>query len=349
MNVNLSTNKSILIRTEIIPWMLAGVMVIIFLMSLNVGRYAIPLHAIISNILTTHPFAHHSAADKEWVVIELVRMPRVLAVLLCGMGLGMAGAVMQSVFRNPLVGPEVIGVSSGASLGGVIAILFSFGALATVSCAFLMGMTSLLIVFFLTRQVKQNNILALVLAGVIISGLFNALTGLSQYFADPQTQLPSITYWLLGSFAGVTYEKLALLSAVTLICCSVLLLLRWRINLLSLGDLDALTLGLNVNVLRWSVITLTSLLVTTQVSVSGGVGFVGLIVPHMARIMVGPEHSRLLPASTFLGGIYLLVMDDVARSLAPQEIPIGLITSLIGAPVFAFLFLKVQSKGWSDE
>lgn len=191
--------------------------------------------------------------------------------------------------------------------------------------------------------------LALILAGVIVGGFFSSLTGLAQYVADPQTQLPAIVYWLLGSFAGMTYPKVAILAAVTLVCGVLLMLMRWRINLLSLGEADARALGVNVDVLRWGIIALVALIVAAQVSVSGGVGFVGLVVPHLARMIVGPEHARLLPASALLGGIYLLAMDDIARSVTAQEIPIGLLTSMVGMPVFAYLFWKMQGKGWNRE
>jgi len=278
-----------------------------------------------------------------------VRLPRILLVTLCGMGLAMAGAAMQGVFSNPLVGPEVCGVSAGASFGGVLAIMLGWSATATVSLAFAFGLGALVAAFGLARLAGRSGTLSLVLAGVIIGAFFGALVGLAQYVADPQTKLPSIVYWLLGSFAGTTYDKVALVAGVTLAAGSLLLALRWRINLLSLGQTDAEALGVNVEWLRWGVVALVSLLVATQVSVSGGVGWVGLIVPHLARMLVGPEHSRLLPASALLGGLYLLAMDDLARAATEQEIPIGLLTALIGTPVFALLFWKLQAKGWSHD
>jgi len=203
--------------------------------------------------------------------------------------------------------------------------------------------------FGLARLAGQASAVALVLSGVIVGGFCGALVGLLQTLADPMVKLPSIVHWLLGSFAGATYEKVAIVAGVTLIAGTLLLALRWRINLLSLGETDARALGVNVELLRWGLMSLVALLVAAQVSVSGGVGWVGLIVPHLARMLVGPEHTRLLPAAAFLGGIYLLGMDDIARSLTEAEIPIGLLTSVVGTPIFALLFWKTQSKGWARE
>ncbi|WBK02371.1 iron ABC transporter permease (plasmid) [Methylocystis parvus OBBP] len=320
------------------------------LFSLTLGRYPVPFGEVARIVFTTFPI--NAVGDYEnapWVVVEIVRMPRILLVTLCGMGLAMSGAAMQGVFRNPLVGPEIAGVSSGAALGGVAAIMLSWPALGVVGLAFGSGLAALVAAFGLARIAGRASTLALVLSGVIVGGFCGALVGLLQTLADPMVKLPSIVYWLLGSFAGATYEKVAIVAAVTLVAGTLLLALRWRINLLSLGETDARALGVNVELLRWSLMGLVAVLVAAQVSVSGGVGWVGLIVPHLARMLVGPEHTRLLPTSAFLGGIYLLAMDDIARSLTEQEIPIGLLTSVVGTPIFAFLFWKTQSKGWARE
>ncbi len=318
--------------------------------SLSLGRYPVPVADILRILVTTSPFrAVGDASDAPWVVVEIVRLPRILLVTLCGMGLAMAGAAMQGVFRNPLIGPEVCGVSAGASFGGVLAIILGYTAAGTVSLAFVFGLGALAVAFGLARLAGEGGTLALVLAGVIVGAFFGALVGLAQYMADPRTQLPSIVYWLLGSFAGATYDKVAIVAGITLASGSLLLALRWRINLLSLGEVDAKALGVDIEVLRWSIVALAALLVAAQVSVSGGVGWIGLIIPHLARMLVGPEHSRLLPASAFLGGLYLLAMDDLARSATEQEIPIGLLTAVVGAPVFALLFWKLKGKGWASD
>ncbi len=325
--------------------LLAGMVI-----SLTLGRYPIPVADVLRILATTSPFdAVRSSTDTHWIVVEIVRLPRILLVTLCGMNLALAGAAMQGVFRNPLVGPEVCGVSAGASFGGVLAIMLGWTAAGTVSLAFTFGLGAMAIAFGLARLAGHGGTLALVLAGVIVGAFFGGLVGLAQYVADPQTKLPSIVYWLLGSFAGATYGKVAIVAGVTVVAGSLLLGLRWRINLLSLGEADAEALGVNIEVLRWGVVALVALLVAAQVSVSGGVGWVGLIIPHLARMLVGSEHSRLLPTSAFLGGLYLLVMDDLARSATMQEIPIGLLTAIIGTPVFALLFWRLKGKGWARD
>jgi iron complex transport system permease protein len=338
----MTSRKSLLIPASFV------LLLATILFSLSLGRYAVPLPQIIRIVGATLPFgAAHDYADKPWIVIELVRMPRILLASLCGLNLALAGAAMQGVFRNPLVGPEVCGVQAGASFGGVAAIMLGLPAAGAVGLAFLGGMGALVAAFGLTRLAKSEGPLGLVLAGVIVGAFFGALVGLMQYFANPLTKLPTIVYWLLGSLAGATDEKVLIVGAVTLVAGGLLLALRWRINLLSLGEDEAASLGVKVDVLRWCVVGLVALLVAAQVSVSGGVGWVGLIVPHVARMLAGPEHARLMPVSAFLGGFYLLAMDDLARSATGQEIPIGLLTAVVGAPVFAIMFWRLQSKGWT--
>ncbi len=332
------------------PILLFAVLVSLVLFSLTLGRYPVPFGEVARIVFTTFPFnATGDYTNAPWVVVEIVRMPRILLVTLCGMGLAMSGAAMQGVFRNPLVGPEIAGVSSGAALGGVAAIMLSWPTFGIVGLAFGSGLLALVAAFGLASLAGRASTLALVLSGVIVGGFCSALVGLMQTLADPMVKLPSIVYWLLGSFAGATYEKVALVASVTLVAGTLLLALRWRINLLSLGETDAKALGVNVGLLRWMLMGLVALLVAAQVSVSGGVGWVGLIVPHLARMLVGPEHTRLLPTAAFLGGIYLLGMDDIARSLTEQEIPIGLLTSVVGTPIFALLFWRTQSRGWAHE
>jgi iron complex transport system permease protein len=325
-------------------------LVALMLLSLTIGRYPISFAEAGRILFTTSPFSAAASYDNvPWVVVEIVRLPRVLAVTLCGMGLALAGAAAQGVFRNPLVSPEIMGVSTGASLGGALAILLSLPAFGVLGAAFAFGLLALVLAFGLGQLGRGSGTLGLILAGIVISGLFSAGLGLVQYMADPQSKLPSIVYWLLGSFAGTTYQKLGIVSAATLIGGAGLLALSWRINLLALGTLDAVALGVNVDRLRWAVIGLIALIVAAQVSISGIVGWVGLIIPHAARMLVGAEHTRLMPVSALLGGIFLLLMDNLARSAVSVEVPIGLLTAALGTPFFAFLYYRQQSRGWADE
>lgn len=328
---------------------LAGVIIL----SLCVGRYpvaprtALRILAALITGATSEPSAGWTAT--ELVVVGTVRLPRVLAAAIAGAGLGLSGAALQGLFRNPLVGPQAVGISSGAAWGGVAAILFGAGPATMVGSAFGFALLALIVVFFLSRATGAANVLSIVLAGVIVSSFFSALVGLAEFFADPERQLPGIVYWLLGSFASISARSVTIIAAPTLIAGAVLLLLRWRINVLSLGDADAAALGVDVNRLRWSVLALVTLIVAAQVSVSGAIGWVGLVVPHLARRLVGPNHQHLLPASAALGAVYLLSVDTVARSIAAQEVPIGVLTALLGTPVFAVVFWRSQARGWTRE
>lgn len=342
-------NRNKFLNFGLIPSLFV-LMIASMIFSLWLGRYPVSPGEIVHIIFTTPLGDVHDPDDIPWIVIMIVRLPRILLVTLCGMGLAMAGAALQGVFHNPLVGPEVIGVSSGASFGGVLAILLGLSSFSgVVALAFVFSAGALVAAFIISRMAGRSGILGLILAGVIIGAFFTALTGIVTYMADPTSNLPSIVYWLMGSFASATYAKVALMANVTLVCGTVLLGLSWRINLLSLGESDAQALGISVNTLRWGIVACVSLIVATQVAVSGGVGWIGLVIPHLARMLTGPEHSRLLPVSMLLGGIYLLIMDDLARTLTMQEIPIGLLTAIVGTPIFLMLFLKMQNKGWNND
>ena len=258
----------------------------------------------------------------------------------------MAGAGLQGVFRNPLVGPQIIGVSSGASFGGVLAILLFESQVWTIGLAFVFGLAAVSIVYFMSRVGGRSPVLTLVLAGVVTSAFFSALVSLVKYTADPYDKLPAIVFWLMGSLATVTHEKLLIASGPVLAAGMVLYLMSFRINVLSLGDEEAEGLGVRVEANRRVVLVCVTLITSSLVAICGVIGWVGLVVPHIGRMIVGPDHRVLLPTSGLLGAIYLLVIDDLARALTPAEIPIGIITAVIGAPVFGYLLKRTQAKGW---
>lgn len=321
---------------------LAALLVIAAVASLGLGRYDIAFPRVVQILLSPLLKPEVAVAPTEANVVFTVRMPRILLAMLAGSGLALSGATMQGVFRNPLVGPQVMGVSSGAAFGGVLAILFSLSRYGLLASAFAFGLSALVLVYVLNGIVARRNILALVLAGVVVSGFFAALVSLVQYLADTEDKLPAMVFWLLGSFATASWEKFALIAAPMVVASLLLLGLRWRINLLSLGDEDARAMGINVEPLRWTVLILVSFLVATQVAVSGIIGWIGLVVPHLARMLVGPDHRVLMPASFLLGALYLLVIDTVARTATETEIPLGILTALIGTPVFAFVLKQTQ-------
>ncbi len=336
-------------RPYIGPVLLLILLLLIVVSLATLGRYPLTVGQVIHVLLTTTPFgARGEFTNTPWVVVEIVRLPRILLVSLCGAGLALAGAAMQGVFRNPARLAGYRRGTAGAACGGVIAILLGFAASGIVGTAFLFGFGALALAFMLARLSGRAGTLALILAGVVIGSFFGSVLGLLEYLASGRPELPQIIYWLLGSFAGRDPTRKSRSSPPRWPSAGTLLLaLRWRINVLSLDELDAAALGINSGILRWVIIGLVSLIVAAQVSVSGGVGWVGLVVPHLARMLVGPDHVRLLPTSALLGAIYLLVMDDIARSVGTQEIPIGLLTSAVGTPVFAFLFWKLGDRGWT--
>jgi len=323
------------------------------IVTIGIGRYNLPplkvSHILLGMFFPSTIPEIPPWRPVEWGIVTEVRMPRMLVTAFAGMGLGISGAALQGLFRNPLVGPQIIGISSGASFGGVLAILFSLPSFAVVGAAFSCGLLALFLVFLLSRLANRSGSLSLVLAGIICSSFFAALLGLAQYMADPERQLPTMVYWLMGSFAAADWRKVSVIAFPTIISGAFLMLLRWRINLLSLGDEDASALGVKVGYLRWTILVLVSLIVAAQVSVSGGVGWVGLVAPHFARMMTGPDHRFLLPASALLGGSFLLVIDSLARTLTMQEIPIGVLTALVGTPVFGYLFCRTRARGWSHD
>jgi len=321
--------------------------------SLCIGAYPVPLGDVAKILLgLSLPEPLRPAAswtDAEFAAVQIIRLPRILLAVLAGGGLGISGAALQGMMRNPLVGPDLMGISSGAACGGILAILFDWPSWGLLAAAFTGGFVALGSAWTLARLSRGGGILPLILAGVVVAAFFTAMHGLIQYTADPENKLPTMVYWLIGSFAGATPHKVDILAPPVLIGGGILLLLRWRLNLLSLGDLDAASLGVKSAGLRWTIVALVSLIVAAQVAVSGIVGWVGLIVPHFARMLAGPDHRRLLPAAALTGAIFLLITDDIARTLVAQELPIGILTAGLGTPIFALLFWRLQAKGWSHD
>jgi iron complex transport system permease protein len=336
--------------TGAIPALLAACLALAILASFGVGAYPVPFVRVLGILIhSLCPWLDHPAWDaKDLAVIAVIRPPRILVATFAGIGLGLTGACLQGMMRNPLVGPDLVGVNSGAAFGGAIAVLLMLPPSGALALAFAGGLFAMLCTFSLAKLAGAGEGLPLLLAGFFVGAFFMGGVGLAQYMAR-YDYMPLIVYWLLGSFRGADPDKLWMIAVPTIIGGSVLMGLRWRINLLSLGDLDAASLGINVTVLRWAIIGVVSLMVAAQVSVSGIIGWVGLVVPHCARMLVGPDHRRLLPASAMLGGMFTLGVDDLTRSIVSAEIPAGLLTAFIGTPIICFLFWKTQTKGWSDE
>ena len=314
--------------------------------SLAAGRYGIPFSHVLAILMSHVAPLEVSWSMPEQRVVELVRLPRVLAACLAGAGLAIAGAALQGVFRNPLVGPQIIGVSSGAAFGGALAILLFGSAGITVAFAFAGGLLAIAVVYLMSRISGRAPNLLLVLSGVVTSAFFSALISLIKYVADPDNKLPTIVYWLMGSFASIGWPDLAVLLGPVTLGGMLIYGLRFRINVLSLGEEEAQALGIPVERTRWLILAAVALISAAVVAVAGVVGWVGLVVPHFARMLVGPDHRALLPAAAAVGALYLVLIDNVARTATAAEIPLGIITAIIGAPVFAVLLRRIHAGGW---
>lgn len=314
---------------------------VLSIVSLGVGQYHIPFDEVF--VLLAKGFMAAPISESlsiPYDVIFSIRLPRVLMASLAGGALALSGIALQGVFKNPLVGPHIVGVSTGAAFGGTLAILFEVSKVGLFGFAFVFGILALMMVYALASFVSKHNLFALILSGIVVSGFFSALISLIQYISDEEEKLPNIVYWLLGSFSSANYERVALLAIPTIPIMIIFVLMRWRFNLLSLQDHDMRLLGINITKLRLIILGLCSLIIAAQVSVSGNVGWIGLVIPHLSRMLVGVDHRKSLPTAILLGAIFMLVVDNVSRTITQGEVPLGILTALIGAPVFAYLMKK---------
>lgn len=317
-----------------------AVLLITFFVSLFVGRYIISPYEV-SGILLDG-LRGEAGDGMEYSVVWNLRLPRTLLNCFVGAGLAVAGGAFQGIFRNPLVSPDVLGVSSGAAFGAALGILLSgMNHLATVM-ALLFGIASVFMTYTLSKLRGESSTLSLVLSGMIISAVFSALISLIKYVADPYDKLPAITYWLMGSFASASYSNLQMAGIPIFLGTVVLLLLRWRINILSLGDEDAYSLGVNPVKTRRVIIIMATLITASCVTVTGVIGWVGLVIPHICRMLIGVDHMKLLPVSCVIGAAFMIIVDLIARTVTAAEIPIGILTALVGAPFFALLFKRAK-------
>lgn len=336
--------------------LLAG-FVLVFLGSFAVGRYSVApgktccilLDALLrraGELANRLPFA-----DAEWglapfwtsaeaAVVLNVRLPRILAAALIGAALSVAGVSYQGMFRNPMVSPDLLGASTGAGFGAALALLLSMNYFAVTLSAFLFGLAAVMLAYLISRRSRMDITLSMVLAGMMISSLFTSGTSLIKLLADTESQLPAITYWLMGSLTSVRGRDVRFAALPVLLGILPLLLLRWRINLLTLSEAEARSMGVDTRRLRLTVIFCATLMTAASVSISGMIGWVGLVIPHFCRMIFGYDYRRLLPASALLGGAFLMLVDDLARTIATSEIPLGILTSFVGAPVFLYLILS---------
>ena len=315
-----------------------------FFGSFMLGRYPIEPWTLI-RVLASRviPVTPDWPSQVETVLFN-VRLPRVLMAALIGAGLSAAGAAYQGIFKNPMVSPDVLGASSGAGFGAALGLFLSFSYQGVSFLAFVLGLSAVGAVCLISSRVKYNQTLGLVLAGMMISSLFTAAVSFLKLVTDPNNTLPVITYWLMGSLASIRPKDLAFAAPWIIGGIIPIYLLRWKINVLTLGEEEARCIGVNTSAVRLAVVLCATLITSAAVSVSGLIGWVGLVIPHFARMLVGSDYRKMLPASLLLGASFLLVVDNFARLLATSEIPIGILTAFVGAPFFLWLILREGNK-----
>lgn len=328
-----------MVRTAVVLSILTAFLAVTVLVAAGVGPYRIPPQEVLA-ALWARAFGGTVDPTVETVLFR-IRLPRILAAMLVGAALSAAGAAYQSLFRNPLVSPDILGVSTGAGFGGVLGILLGLPVAAIQLLGFGGGLAAVVAVAALARTLRGGgDVLVLVLAGIVVGALAGAAISLVKILADPYDQLPAITFWLLGSLAGTKAGDVAAVLPAVLAGLLPLVLLRWRIGVLSLGDDEARALGVDAARLRWVVIAGATLVTAAVVAIAGVIGWVGLMVPHMARLLVGPRFDRLLPAAILLGAAFMVLVDTLARTAASIEIPLGVLTAVTGGPVFVWLLAR---------
>jgi iron complex transport system permease protein len=316
------------------------------IVALALGKYTIDVSDVLRALTGGGPRGDGADPDAVRTVLWNIRLPRVLGGVLIGAALGAAGAAYQAMFRNPLVSPDILGVSAGAGLGALLAIFFGWPVVAVQAAAFCGGLLAVGLVTMVAGRVRRHDpVLVLVLAGVAVGTLLAAGTSLLKILADPYTQLPAMTYWLLGGLSAITRGDVHAVAPAIVAGIVPLWLLRWRMNLLSLADEEATALGVDVRRLRVVLVAAATLITAAAVSISGTIGWVGLVVPHVARLLVGPDFRRLLPMALVLGAAFLVAADTIARTAASIEIPLGVLTAVTGAPFFLWLLARSR-RAW---
>lgn len=319
---------------------MASALLALFLLSFVVGRYGVPLGQVVRILLSGVLPLEQTWTDNMAIAVLNVRLPRILLACLVGCGLSAAGTGYQTVFQNPMAAPDILGASSGACFGAALAILTGQSAVMITVFAFLASLLSVALVYLVGNHTRGNRVVNLLLAGIMVGSLFSACTSYIKLVADPTNQLPQITYWLMGSLSGTRMGTVRFAAVCMAVGLVPLLLLRWRMNLLTLSPDEARAMGVHTDRLRLVVILSSTVLTAAAVSVSGMIGWVGLVIPHLSRRIVGSDCRRLMPMSCLFGAAFLLLVDNMARCLTATEIPIGILTAFVGAPFFIYLMVK---------
>ena len=319
---------------------LVVIFTVVFFGSFMLGRYPVSPPELMKIILSGIIDIPQSWPDAAENVIFQIRLPRVLAAAIIGAALSIAGVSYQGMFQNPMVSPDILGASSGAGFGAALAILLGAGYMGISVAAFLFGLAAVMLAYGISRVSRINATLAMILAGMMIGSLFTSCTSFVKLVADTEQTLPAITYWLMGSLVSIKPQDVAF-AIVPIIAGSVpLFLLKWRMNLLTGGEEEAQAMGINTRALRLVVIVCATLLTASSVAISGMIGWVGLVIPHFCRMIFGYDYRKIIPASALFGATFLMVVDNIARLATTAEIPLGILTSFVGAPIFVNLILK---------
>lgn len=325
-------------KEKLITIVLLLLPVLVSIFCLGIGRYSItPLETL--KVLFS-PITGNEIEKTAYSVVFNVRLPRILLALCVGAGLSVAGASFQALFSNPLATPDTLGVATGASFGAVLALLFSNNLLVVQLLSLVMGMVALLITCAISKLNGKTSIIMVVLSGMVVSALFNALVSLIKYVADPEEILPTITYWLMGSMSRSSLKTIAIGTPLIGMGVVILLMLRWRLNILSLQEDEAKSLGVNLSQIRLFVMVAATMVTASCVAMCGQVGWVGLLIPHAARMMYGSDNKKVVPMSLVLGATFMVVIDTAARSATAAEIPVSILTAIIGAPFFIVLLRR---------
>ena len=319
---------------------MASALLALFLLSFVVGRYGVPLGQVVRILLSGMLSLEQTWTDNMAIAVLNVRLPRILLACLVGCGLSAAGTGYQTVFQNPMAAPDILGASSGACFGAALAILTGQSAVMVTVFAFLASLLSVALVYLVGNHTRGNRVVNLLLAGIMVGSLFSACTSYIKLVADPTNQLPQITYWLMGSLSGTRMGTVRFAAVCMAVGLVPLLLLRWRMNLLTLSPDEARAMGVHTDRLRLAVILSSTVLTAAAVSVSGMIGWVGLVIPHLSRRIVGSDCRRLMPMACLFGAAFLLLVDNMARCLTATEIPIGILTAFVGAPFFIYLMVR---------
>ena len=321
--------------------------IVVFLLSLTLGRYHVSLSELFTLFGGKLGLTHATVSEQVSTVILKVRLPRIFVALLIGAGLSMSGSAYQGMFRNPLVSPDILGASAGAGFGAALGIMLSKSVIVTQVLALGFGLGAVVVTYMLAGRLRRGDpTLFLVLTGILVGTVFTSMISILKVLADPYDKLPAITFWLMGSLAAINTKDVLILLGPMVVGGTALLLIRWHLNPLSFGEEEAQAMGAETAKLRVIIIGACTLLTASSVAVAGIVGWVGLIIPHLARAIVGPDYAKLLPVSAVIGAVYLLLVDDLARLAGPLELPLGILTALIGAPFFIVLMARTR-KAWA--